>query len=147
MPSYEKLFNSCARRTVKSSGSRSNQTSFRNIKNLKGIIFSENIKRFFGKLLSLHISLVTQCTFNFIRCLYTTSLTHIDVLWHCNKVICLLHNFQEKFTMETTEAMYTLCRKDVCTTAHILGAWKVSLLQGRYIFRHDTVLRQVIEAL
>ena len=49
--------------------------------------------------------------------------------------------------METTEAMYTSCRKDVCTTAHILRAWKVSLLQGRYIFRHDTVLRQVIEAL
>ena len=146
MPSYEKLFNSCARRRVKSSRNRSNQTSFWNIKNLKGIIFSENIKRFFGRFLSLHISLVTQCTFNVIRCLYTT-LTDIDILWHCNKVICLLHNFQEKFTMETTEAMYTLWRKDVCTTAHILGAWKVSLLQGRYIFRHDTVLRQVIDAL
>ena len=47
----------------------------------------------------------------------------------------------------TTEAMCTLCSKDVCTTAHILGAYKVSLLQGRYSFRYDTVLRQVIEAL
>ena len=47
----------------------------------------------------------------------------------------------------TTETMCTLCSKDVCTTAHILGACKVSLLQGRYTFRHDTVLRQVIAAL
>ena len=37
--------------------------------------------------------------------------------------------------------------KDVCTTAHILGACKVALQQGRYTFRHDTVLHQVIEAL
>ena len=47
----------------------------------------------------------------------------------------------------TTEAMCTLCSKDVCTTAHILGACKVALQQGRYTFRHDTVLHQVIEAL
>ena len=46
-----------------------------------------------------------------------------------------------------TEAMCTLCSKDVCTTAHILGACKVALHQGRYTFRHDTVLHQVIEAL
>ena len=30
---------------------------------------------------------------------------------------------------------------------HIFGAYKVSLLQGRYTLRHDTVLRQVIEAI
>ena len=47
----------------------------------------------------------------------------------------------------TTEAMCTLCSKDVCTTAHILGACKVALQQGRYTFRHDTVLHQVTEAL
>ena len=41
----------------------------------------------------------------------------------------------------------TLFSKYVCNTSHILGACKVSLLQGRYIFRHDTVLHQVIEAL
>ena len=35
----------------------------------------------------------------------------------------------------------------LATTAHILGACKVSPQQGRYIFRHDTVLCQVIEAL
>ena len=44
----------------------------------------------------------------------------------------------------TTETMCTLGSKDVCTTAHILEACKVSLLQGRYIFRHDTVMGQVI---
>ena len=43
--------------------------------------------------------------------------------------------------------MCTLCSKDVCTIAHILGACKVALQQGRYAFRHDTVLHQVIEAL
>ena len=47
----------------------------------------------------------------------------------------------------TTETKSTLFSKDVCTTAHILGACKVSLLQGRYTCRHDTVLRQVIAAL
>ena len=47
----------------------------------------------------------------------------------------------------TTEAMCTLCSKEVCTTGHILGACKVALRQGRYTFRHDTVLHQVIEAL
>ena len=47
----------------------------------------------------------------------------------------------------TTETMCTLCSKDVCTTAHILGACKVSLQQGRYTFRHHTVLRGVIEVL
>ena len=46
----------------------------------------------------------------------------------------------------TMEAMYTLCSKNLYTTAHILGACKVSLLQGRYTFRHDTVLCQAIEA-
>ena len=38
-----------------------------------------------------------------------------------------------------TETKCTLCSKDVCTTAHISGAWKVSLLQGRYTFRHDSL--------
>ena len=47
----------------------------------------------------------------------------------------------------TTETMSTLCSKDVCTTAHILGACKVSLQQGRYTFRHDTVLSEVTEVL
>ena len=47
----------------------------------------------------------------------------------------------------TTEGMCTLCSKDLCTTAHILGACNVALQQGRYTFRHDTVLYQVIEAL
>ena len=46
-----------------------------------------------------------------------------------------------------TEATCTVCSKDVCTTAHILEACKVLLLQGRYTFRHDTVLHQLIKAL
>ena len=46
----------------------------------------------------------------------------------------------------TTEAMCTKCIKDVYTAAHIIGC-KVSLQQGRYTFRPDTVLCIVIEAL
>ena len=48
---------------------------------------------------------------------------------------------------KTTEAMCTLCSKDVCTTAHILRACKEALQEGTYTLRHDTVLHQVIEAL
>ena len=47
----------------------------------------------------------------------------------------------------TTETMCTLCNKDICATARILGACKVSLQEGRYTFRHDTVLCEVIEVL
>ena len=43
--------------------------------------------------------------------------------------------------------MCTLCSKDICTTAHISRACKVSLQQGRYKFRHDTLLQKIIEAL
>ena len=43
--------------------------------------------------------------------------------------------------------MCTLCSKDVCATAHILGACKVSLQQGRYTFTDNTVLHGVIEVL
>ena len=43
--------------------------------------------------------------------------------------------------------MCTLCSKDVCTTAHFLGASKRFLQQGRYTFRHDTVLHKIIESL
>ena len=46
-----------------------------------------------------------------------------------------------------TEAMCTLCSIDVFITLIILGACKVSLLQGRYTFRHDTVVLQVNEVL
>ena len=47
----------------------------------------------------------------------------------------------------TTETQCTLCSKDVCTTAHILGASEASLLQGKYTFNHDIVFHQVIAAL
>ena len=46
----------------------------------------------------------------------------------------------------TIEHMCTLYSKDICTTAHTLGACKVSLQQGRYTFRHNTILHKVIEA-
>ena len=35
----------------------------------------------------------------------------------------------------------------MCTTAHFLGAYKKFLQQGRYTFRHDTVLHKIIESL
>ena len=43
----------------------------------------------------------------------------------------------------TTETVCTVCSKDVCTTAHVLGACKVSLLQGRYTFRHDSCTKSL----
>ena len=43
--------------------------------------------------------------------------------------------------------MCTLCSQDVCTSAHISRACKISLQEGRYTFRHDTVLCGVIEVL
>ena len=47
----------------------------------------------------------------------------------------------------TTEAVCPLCSKDVSTTGHISGACKISLQEGRYTFRQDTVLRGDIEVL
>ena len=39
--------------------------------------------------------------------------------------------------------MYTLCSKDVCTTAHILGAFKVLLQQGKNTFKHNNVSHKI----
>ena len=47
----------------------------------------------------------------------------------------------------STDAACTLCRKNVCTTAHILGACKLALKQGRYTFRHNVVLREIVSSL
>ena len=47
----------------------------------------------------------------------------------------------------TTEAVCTLCSKDVCTIAQILEACKVFLQQGKHTSRHDTVLYSIIESL
>ena len=68
-------------------------------------------------------------------------------------LVCLASTFDTlpsptnlKIWRITTEAVYTLCSKDMCTTTHILGACKVSLQQGRYTFRHDTVLHKIVES-
>ena len=47
----------------------------------------------------------------------------------------------------STDAACTLCRKDVCTTAHILRACKVALKQRRYTFRHNMVLQEIVSSL
>ena len=41
----------------------------------------------------------------------------------------------------TTEADCPLCSVKICTTAHVLSGCKVALSQGRYTFRHDSILR------
>ena len=43
----------------------------------------------------------------------------------------------------TDEASCFLCQKNVCTTAHVLGACKVALSQGRFTFRHDSILLEL----
>ena len=40
-----------------------------------------------------------------------------------------------------------LCGKELCTIPHILGACKFSLNQGRFTFRHDTVLSSLVSLL
>ena len=47
----------------------------------------------------------------------------------------------------STEASCFLCNKPTCTTAHILGACKVSLNQGRFTFRHNAVLSKLFDYL
>ena len=37
------------------------------------------------------------------------------------------------------DASCLLCKKQVCTTAHVLGVCTVALQQGRFTFRHDSV--------
>ena len=40
-----------------------------------------------------------------------------------------------------------LCSKAVCLTAHILGACKVAVQQGRFTYHHDSVLQAFLSAL
>ena len=43
-----------------------------------------------------------------------------------------------------SESRCFLCHKDVCTIPHILGACKISLQQGRFTFRHESVLQNLV---
>ena len=43
--------------------------------------------------------------------------------------------------------MCFLCSKQVCTLAHILGACRVVLEQGRFTFHHDAVLRVLVSSI
>ena len=45
------------------------------------------------------------------------------------------------------EASCLLCKKQVCTTAHVLGACTMALQQCHFIFRHDSVLSVLVVAL
>ena len=45
------------------------------------------------------------------------------------------------------EASCLLYKKQVCTTAHVLGACTVALRQGCFTFRHDSVLIVLVVAL
>ena len=47
----------------------------------------------------------------------------------------------------TTESSCFLCNKEVCTTAHILGACLVARNQGRFTFRHNAVLQELVSSL
>ena len=43
-----------------------------------------------------------------------------------------------------SESRCFLCHKDVCTIPHILGAFKLSLQQGRFTFGHDNILQDLV---
>ena len=47
----------------------------------------------------------------------------------------------------TTETSCFLCQKNVCTSAHILGACQVALQQQRFTYRHYSVLILLVSAL
>ena len=47
----------------------------------------------------------------------------------------------------SADATCTLCRKDVYTTALILGPYKVALKQGRYTFKNDVILQEIVSSL
>ena len=38
-----------------------------------------------------------------------------------------------------------LCHKSICTSAHILSGCSQALIQGRYTYRHDAVLKTLVE--
>ena len=40
-----------------------------------------------------------------------------------------------------------LCNKKICTTAHVLSACNVALAQGRFTYRHDSILNDLITAI
>ena len=40
-----------------------------------------------------------------------------------------------------------LCKKNICTIPHILGACNSSLKQGRFSYRHDSVLKHLVSSL
>ncbi|XP_057310622.1 uncharacterized protein LOC130648588 [Hydractinia symbiolongicarpus] len=44
-----------------------------------------------------------------------------------------------------TESVF--CATEICTFGHILGACKIALVQGRYTFRHDSVLVHLVDTL
>ena len=44
----------------------------------------------------------------------------------------------------STEKSCSLCKKNICTTSHVLGACKIALSQGRYTYRHDGVLKTLV---
>ena len=46
-----------------------------------------------------------------------------------------------------TESSCFLCHKSICTSEHISGACKIALHQGRFSFRHDKVLCEVVVTL
>ncbi len=44
----------------------------------------------------------------------------------------------------TNDSSCALCQKSICTIPHILGACNFALKQGRFTFRHDSVLKSLV---
>ena len=51
-----------------------------------------------------------------------------------------------RWSISTEKSCY-LCNKTICTTAHVLGGCKVALEQGRFTYRHDSVLSVIVKFL
>ena len=50
----------------------------------------------------------------------------------------------KQWHLASESSLFYLCHKYVCTIPHILGACKISLQQGRFTFRHDSVLQHLV---
>ena len=81
-----------------------------------------------------------------LNCNYLKSNDHVDIkdIFTTNGDVLPSPSNLRRWRI-CSEASCFLCHKEVCTTAHILGACKKALSQGRFTFRHDSVLKDLVE--
>ena len=71
------------------------------------------------------------------------------MLWHSleSQTSITSNTFRLQTSLIITACCFVISFHLVCTTAHVLGSCKVSLKQGRFTFRHDSVLSELASVL